>query len=368
MVQRLGAMENLVRMHVFSDYFVDKKILLTGHTGFKGSWMCHVLHRLGADVHGIALEAKAQSHFFKTNTESFVSHQILNINDRQTTIDTIAKINPEIIIHLAAQPLVRLSYEQPMETLQTNIMGSSYVMEGALQCPNKPILAMITSDKCYENKEQQTGYLETDAMGGYDPYSASKGAAELVIAAYARSFFIPNGQSIVSLRGGNVIGGGDWAQDRIMPDIVTALSNKQKLQLRNPTATRPWQHVLDVINGYLAAIFYTSKSSPGTFESFNIGPTEDNVRDVFTLASAACKIWGADDALEIAKQLDQPHEANFLQLDITKALKRLNWTPIYGFDSAVEQSIAWYQAERDGRNMEEITKDQIAAFYKRKAF
>ena len=347
----------------FSGFFEGKRVLVTGHTGFKGSWLCHVLSYLGSEVHGIALNAEPKSHFVISGTESLVHHNVKDINHADDTIQTIQTINPDILIHLAAQPLVRLSYEDPLETLGTNVMGSANVMQGARRCAGKPLIAMITSDKCYENQEKTAGYNEHEPMGGHDPYSASKGAAELVIKAFARSFFLPEKQSIIALRGGNVIGGGDWAKDRIMTDIVDALMSNSQPELRNPYATRPWQHVLDAVNGYLAAVKFLSDQPQGTYDCFNIGPMQENVADVLSLATKACQSWGGHIVPKMIGNAGQPHEAMLLQLDISKALHDLEWVPQYGFDASLNRTIAWYSAYQSGKQMSEFTTSQIEEFF-----
>jgi CDP-glucose 4,6-dehydratase len=361
--ERGCTLESLEMRTVFSGFFNNKRIVITGHTGFKGSWLCHVLSWLGAEVHGLALQPESMSHFNVAETETLIQHNLVDINDAAAIISAIKDLDPQLIIHLAAQPLVRLSYDDPLATLQTNIMGSANVMQAALLCERKPVVAMITSDKCYENKERDAGYSETEPMGGHDPYSASKGAAELVIQAFARSFFQPNQQSLLSLRGGNVIGGGDWAKDRIMTDIVNGLKDAKVPELRNPSATRPWQHVLDVINGYLSAILYVANQSAGTFESFNIGPMQENVANVGTLANKACQLWGGGIVPKVAVNVDQPHEARLLQLNISKALAMLDWKPKYDLDASLAQTISWYRAFQDGRAMPEFTLSQIEDFF-----
>lgn len=356
-------MESLEMSKAFSDFFSNKRIVLTGHTGFKGSWTSHVLAYLGAELHGIALKPEVVSHFNAAGTSSLIHNNLIDINDAEAIGSAIRHIKPHVIMHFAAQPLVRRSYDDPIDTLQTNIMGSANVMQAALSCQSKPIVAMITSDKCYENQEREIGYLEHEPMGGHDPYSASKGAAELVIQGFARSFFKPRQQSILSLRGGNVIGGGDWAQDRIIPDIVGALTRSQQPKLRNPSATRPWQHVLDVINGYLAAIRFIAYQPPGTYDCFNIGPMPENVMDVRTLAERACQLWGNGLLPSVVEDSRQPYEAKLLQLDITKALTQLDWVPLYGFDAALAHTMSWYRVHQDGQDMFEFTRTQIANFF-----
>jgi len=349
----------------FSGFFERKRVLVTGHTGFKGSWLCHVLDCLGSEVYGIALDADPRSHFAVSGTERLVHHHVIDINNADHTIELIRTINPDIIVHLAAQALVRPSYEDPLGTIGTNVIGSANVMEGGRQCTNKPLIAMITSDKCYDNQERTAGYTEQDPMGGHDPYSASKGAAELLIKAFAKSFFIPERQSVLALRGGNVIGGGDWAKDRIITDVVEALMDSREPELRHPYAIRPWQHVLDVVNGYLSAVKFLSEQPRGTYDCFNIGPRQENVADVVSIATKACRLWGSGIGPKLVGNAGQPHEARLLQLDISKALSKLNWTPIYDLDTSLEETIAWYSAYQAGNQMSKFTTSQIEKFFRK---
>ena len=347
------------------DFFCGKRVFLTGHTGFKGAWLCHVLHYFGADVTGFALVPEAKSFFNSCRTDKIIRHNLGDINDYKNLKNILCDSNPDIVIHMAAQPLVRLSYEIPLETFQTNIIGTANVLMAAHACENQPLVAIITSDKCYENMETDTPYKENDRMGGYDPYSASKGAAEIVTASLFKSFHKDSGQSVLSLRGGNVIGGGDWALDRIMTDMIEALVDERAPIIRSPKAIRPWQHILDVLSGYLSAIMYLSGRSPGSFDQFNIGPLSQNEADVEKLANCICKYWGSGIKPDLSSVQADLHEAKLLKLDISKALEKLEWAPKYGFDETVKQTVGWYKAEREGEDMTAFSMKQIKNYFVR---
>lgn len=346
-----------------ANFLRGKSIFLTGHTGFKGSWLCHILKYFGADVTGFSLSAVENCHFRSCNTETIVNNVIGDINCYDDLETAMFAADPDIIIHMAAQPLVRLSYDQPLETMQTNIMGTANVLAVALKCHKKPLLACITSDKCYENLETNTFYKETDRMGGHDPYSASKGAAELVVSSFAKSFFAKNKQSLLTLRGGNVIGGGDWSADRIMTDIVNALSAQTPPIIRNPMSIRPWQHILDVLQGYLLAIENVAERQEACFEQFNIGPEVENEASVGTLAAMACSAWGSDINPEVLRNVTDVHEAKLLRLDVSKAAEVLKWRPKYGFEKTVLKTIEWYRTELSGKSMSSYTDRQIVDYF-----
>lgn len=347
------------------DFFRGKRVFLTGHTGFKGGWLCHVLHHFGADVTGLALEPDTKSFFNSCHLDKIIRHNIGDINEYNNLEKILCRSKPDIIIHMAAQPLVRLSYETPLATLQTNIIGTANVLMAAQASGNQPLVAIITSDKCYENIETDVPYTEADRMGGHDPYSASKGAAEIVTASFANSFYKNNGQSLLSLRGGNVIGGGDWALDRIMTDLIKALLENSAPKIRSPKALRPWQHILDVLSGYLSAIMYLSQQAPGTFDQFNIGPLPQNEADVTKLANFVCDYWGGSIKPDLSSVQADFHEAKLLRLDISKALEKLDWSPKFGFEKTVQTTVDWYKAESEGENMTSFTKQQINDYFVR---
>jgi CDP-glucose 4,6-dehydratase len=344
-------------------FFGGKRVFLTGHTGFKGAWLCHVLHALNAHVTGFALDADTKSFFRSCRTEYLIDHNIGDINIYDDLEEALFLSKPDIIIHMAAQPLVRLSYEIPIETMQTNIIGTANLMIAANRCDQKPIVAIITSDKCYENVESLVPYKETDRMGGQDPYSASKGAAEIIVASIAKSFYVGEGQSALTLRGGNVVGGGDWAKDRVMADLIKALKANLSPVIRNPNAVRPWQQILDVLSGYLAAIMHVYNQPRGTFHQFNIGPLTDNEANVANLATLVCDYWGSGLKPEILSEPSKLHEANLLKLDISKALDILPWKPKLGFDETVKMTVDWYKAEHLGEDMSSFTQQQIIRYF-----
>lgn len=344
--------------------FKNQRIFVTGHTGFKGSWLCHILYELGADVYGFSLPAKARSHYNSANTIDLLTHIEGDINNYTDIKREINFVKPDLVIHMAAQPLVRYSYSQPLETFQTNGIGTANLLNSCYECETIPHILIVTSDKCYENKERGNAFKESDPMGGKDPYSASKGVAELITASFAESFFIPAGKSISSVRGGNVLGGGDWSEDRIMTDIVESLSKEKAPTIRNPNAIRPWQHVLDVLFGYLAVINYSRDSIKPEFHSFNIGPYPENILNVLELTKKSCQIWGTNKDPIIKSNTSDYGEANFLKLDIQKALNLLEWEPRYSIEQTIEKTISWYKAENEGQEMSGFTKKQIQAYFR----
>lgn len=347
MEQKSGTLENMEINQLFGGVYKGKKVLVTGHTGFKGSWLSYWLHNMGAQVYGIALEAETEPAHF--NLLGFSCHSIiLDINDKDKLAKKIKEIGPEIIFHLAAQPLVRLSYEKPIETLMTNIMGTAHILDVARNTDNLKAVVIITSDKCYYNKEWVWGYRENEALGGKDPYSASKGCAEIISAAYRNSYFNPSDYGkghnvlIASARAGNVIGGGDWASDRIVPDMIKAASKGETLYLRYPGATRPWQHVLEPLSGYLCLGWQLLQGNKEYAEGWNFGPDQSNNISVLELVKAAGKIW--DNIIFDFNHEPQPYEAGFLMLDSSKAKKNLKWDPVWDFEKTLTHTIQWYKA------------------------
>ena len=342
----------------------DKVVFLTGHSGFKGSWMAHVLSHFGAKVCGFSDRILDFSHFTQSNSAMLVESVIGDVRSKNKLDQAMNAANPDFIIHMAAQALVRRSYEEPAETFETNVMGTVNVLDLSRNLRKKPLVAIITTDKCYENVGKQEPYRETDPMGGSDAYSASKGASELAAASFGRSFFTPNKQKLMTLRGGNVIGGGDWSEDRIMTDVVNALSSAQPIVLRNPTAIRPWQHVLDVISGYLSAMEYHYDSKEAYFDAFNIGPKDENHISVEELARQCCQAWGvsSEARLQIVEESNKP-EALLLKLDITKALRSLDWQPALDMRKAICDTIEWYKSYFEGQCMHSITQQQIKQYF-----
>jgi len=329
--------------------FKNKTILLTGHTGFKGSWMAIWLHTLGAKVVGYALDPISDKDNFVLSKIGEKIHADIraDISDRKTLRETFEKYQPEIVFHLAAQPLVRLSYECPVDTYQTNVMGSIYVMEEVRRCKATKVAVMVTTDKCYENREQIWGYRENEAMGGYDPYSSSKGAAEIAINSWRRSFMNPakqneHNKSIASGRAGNVIGGGDWALDRIIPDCIKALEKGEPIEIRSPKAIRPWQHVLEPICGYMTLAAKMTTEPTKYCEGWNFGPNTESIVPVWDIANMVVQNYGKGTVVDKSDP-NALHEANLLALDTTKAKIELQWTPKWGIEKTVEKTVEWYK-------------------------
>jgi CDP-glucose 4,6-dehydratase len=350
-------------MILFNNEYRGKKVLVTGHTGFKGSWLSIWLTNLGADVIGYSLEAPTETSMFDIcNLEDKVTSIIGDIRDERRLNEVFDIYKPDIVFHLAAQPLVRLSYKKAKETYEINVMGTVNVLEAAKNTDSVKVVMVITTDKCYENKEWAYGYREIDAMGGYDPYSSSKGCAELVVSAYRKSFYQERGIALSSVRAGNVIGGGDWAEDRLIPDFARAVCEDRAIVIRNPLATRPWEYILEALSGYLwlGALMFKDKKKYSS--AYNFGPKDLNYLNVNEILDLAIKIWGKG-ALELDRNV-QLHEAKLLKLDISKANAYLNWYPIYNINEAVGKTIQWYKTyyENKNHNMYEYTLKQIKEY------
>ena len=352
---------------MFNDFYRGRRVLVTGHTGFKGAWLSQWLLKLGAQVQGYALAPPTTPSLFEQlGLSSQLSDMRADIRDRDQLTSVIRDFDPEIVFHLAAQPLVRYSYQNPIETYETNVMGSIYVLE-ALRTLNRPCVAvMVTTDKCYENREWVFGYREVDPMGGADPYSSSKGMAELAIAAYRRSYFRDGQVCVASARAGNVIGGGDWATDRIVPDCVRALLKNEPIVVRNPASTRPWQHVLDPLHGYLLLAQHMHEAPANSdrlvqlCSGFNFGPESASNRTVRELVEQLLKTIPGE-------WVDQSnstsvHEAHLLQLCIDKARSLLRWEPAWDFQSAADRTAAWYHDCRNGAQVLAATLADIEAY------
>ena len=358
-------------MSVMSKY-IGRRVLITGHTGFKGSWLCEWLLSLGAEVHGLALPPPTKPSIFNQLrlAKRIKSHTIGDIRDLTTVKGVMRRVKPDFVFHLAAQPLVRLSYERPVETFDTNVMGTIHVLEAARQTfrdgKNRCSIVCITTDKCYENKETARPYREDDPMGGYDPYSCSKGCDELVISSYRRSFFgTPDSPVwVASARAGNVIGGGDWALDRIVPDAMRALARGESIPVRNSVSTRPWQHVLEPLGGYLALGAELAKRARfgEVCGGFNFGPDPKANRNVRELVEEILK-WRKGSWIDRTEP-GAVHEAGLLNLDIRKARKILGWKPRWNFAETVKNTVLWYKVVDDGENPMAITNRQIAEYLK----
>ena len=342
--------------------FRGKRVLVTGDTGFKGSWLCLWLKELGAEVAGYALAPKHRDdHFNLLRLDRMIRHTTADIRDYAKLAAVMQRFKPEIVFHLAAQALVRLSYNDPKATFDTNVGGSVNVLEAVRNTPSVRALVYVTSDKCYRNNEWVWGYREHDTLGGRDPYSASKAAAELVFDAYRQSYFTPRDLGGASVRAGNVIGGGDWSDDRIVPDCVRALRGRKPIVLRNPDATRPWQHVLEPLGGYLllASQLY---AKPAKFSgAWNFGPTSDAAHTVGDLATRIVKNWGSG-KITVRRPRNAPHEASLLHLNCDKARFELGWKASWDFEKTVAETVLWYRQVMDGTDVRQLGRGQIARY------
>ena len=342
----------LTKGKVHASFWKNKKVFLTGHTGFKGSWMSLWLHSMGAEVKGYSLAPNTSPNLFTTvKLGEYLESEIGDIRDLAQITKSMVDFNPDILIHMAAQPLVRLSYNEPVETYSTNVMGTVNVLEAARKCSNLKAIVSVTTDKCYENKEWDWGYRENEAMGGHDPYSSSKGCAELVTSAYRRSFFNELGTAaLASGRAGNVIGGGDWSEDRLIPDILKAFEKSEPVIIRNPLSTRPWQHVLEPISGYLVLAEHLYTHGDEFAEGWNFGPKDEGCKPVEWILDKMVSNWGAGANWELDKN-NNPHEAGFLKLDCSKAANRLKWQPRWNLQETLEMIVNWHQNYLNGADM-----------------
>lgn len=359
MAKRESVLENL---GVSQKFWRGKRVFLTGHTGFKGGWLSLWLQSLGAEVHGYALAPPTEPNLFTVAEvrKGMANSVIADIRDIDKLRVAMQVAQPEIVFHLAAQPLVRYSYVQPVETYAVNVMGTVHLLEAIRATPTVKAVVNVTTDKCYENREWDWGYRENEPMGGFDPYSSSKGCAELITAAYRRSFLEAAGVSIGSARAGNVIGGGDWAEDRLIPDFLRAMDKAEVLSIRSPHSTRPWQHVLEPLSGYLtlAECLYVPG---GEFAgAWNFGPVDDDARPVQWIVERLSEMRS-----DVKWQLDaslQPHEANYLKLDSSKARNQLHWQPRWRLHTALRKTIDWHEAWKHAKDMRSTTLAQIAEY------
>ena len=346
------------------DIYRGRKVFITGHTGFKGAWLAFLLHEAGAEVMGYALPpATDNNHFDQLDLASKIRHHPGDIRDDVALSRALGDFQPDFVFHLAAQALVRSSYADPVETFSTNVLGSTHLLEAVRQCESVRSLVYITSDKCYENVEWVWGYRENDQLGGADPYSASKAAAELVFSSYTRSFFAKRPSlGAASARAGNVIGGGDWAIDRIIPDCIRAISSEQPIVLRNPSATRPWQHVLEPLSGYLllAAKLFEEPARWGG--AWNFGPSSHDVRTVMDVAQHMVARIGSG-SIRVETQPGQLHEARLLQLNCDKANQLLGWAPRWNVNQALDATAHWYKAALHGTDAEIVTRQQLKEYF-----
>jgi CDP-glucose 4,6-dehydratase len=361
---RQGTLEGLVMNPAF---WQGKRVLMTGHTGFKGSWLSIWLKSMGAEVTGYSLAPPTNPSLFEIAEVSKDLTSILgDIRDLAKLQAVFATHHPEIVIHMAAQPLVRYSYQNPVETYSTNVMGTVHLLEAVRSTPSVKAVVCITTDKCYENQEWIWGYRESDPMGGFDPYSNSKGCAELVSAAYRSSFlnsdnYFQHGVATATVRAGNVIGGGDWAQNRLIPDILAAFEQGRRVNIRNPNAIRPWQHVMEPLRGYLTLTERLFEHGPSFGEAWNFGPSDEDAKPVCWIAEQMAELWGAGAHWEIDTG-EHPHEAQYLKLDISKARNRLDWHPALPLKEALALIIEWSKQREAGANMRQVTLSQIQAY------
>jgi CDP-glucose 4,6-dehydratase len=351
-------------------FWKDKRVLLTGHTGFKGSWLSLWLSSMGASVTGLALDAPTHPSLFEACRIADKMNSIIgDIRDKHLVEKVIFEYEPEIVIHMAAQPLVRYSYENPIETYETNVMGTAYLLEGirkkAYKDQSIKAVVNVTTDKCYENNEWHWGYRENEPLGGYDPYSNSKACSELVTASYRNSFFNTanfqeHGVSLASARAGNVIGGGDWAKDRLIPDIIRSLSDNNEIIIRSPHSIRPWQHVLEPLSGYLL-LAQKLYSDPEFAEAWNFGPNDEDAKPVEWIVKRMSEKWG-DGRGYIIDSNTNPHEATYLKLDCSKAKNLLGWRPRWTLDQALDSIVDWSKAYYQGKDIYSKTLEQIQAY------
>jgi len=356
-----GKINNMTTLQDLQKTYKGKRILVTGHTGFKGGWLVLWLKHLGAEVCGYALEPNTNPNLFTAaQVSKNIKSVIGDILDQNTLDKTFKEFKPEIVFHLAAQPLVRLSYSEPVKTYETNVMGTLKVFEAARKIDTVCAFVNITTDKCYENKEVTRPYKEDDPFGGYDMYSSSKGCVEILSSSYRRSFLQDGGYALATVRAGNVIGGGDWALDRLVPDCVRAIESNKIIEIRNPNATRPWQHVLEPLSGYLLLGHLLLNDGKKYAEGFNFGPDSKSILTVAEVAQQVIRAYGRGE-IKVHKK-DNLHEANLLTLDITKARKVLNWIPSLTAEQAIKLTVAWYKNFYEGKNMEDFSLSQIKEY------
>jgi CDP-glucose 4,6-dehydratase len=343
-------------------FWAGKRVLLTGHTGFKGAWLALWLDRLGAKVCGYALAPPTEPNLFSiAGIEGILDHVIGDVRDRDAVRRVVKQAQPEIVLHLAAQALVRKSYADPLDTLSTNIMGSAELLDALRDMPSIKSIVVVTTDKCYENREWLWPYRENDPLGGRDPYSGSKACAEIVTALYRDSFFAARHVAVASARAGNVIGGGDWAEDRLIPDILRAFSQNEILQIRNPLAVRPWQHVLEPLAGYLLLAEKSYDGDARYASAFNFGPAADDIRPVAWLVEEMTRLWGKGARWQQDRSA-QPHEAQMLALDASKARGMLGWRPRLNLAQSLDWTVEWHRAIANGKSAHDISIEQIERY------
>ncbi len=344
------------------DFWRGKRVLITGHTGFKGSWMSIWLSHLGANVKGLALEAPTSPSLFKeARVGELIDSTIGDIRDLSIVANVVESFNPDIVFHMAAQPLVRYSYQEPLETYTTNVIGTVNLFEAIRKFGSVRVVVNVTTDKCYENKEWVWGYRENEPMGGHDPYSSSKACSELVTAAYRNSFFHNAGIALASARAGNVIGGGDWATDRLVPDLLRSFGKGEAATIRNPNAIRPWQHVLEPLSGYMALAEKLWADPRKYSDGWNFGPADDDAKPVGWIADNMSKQWGSSASWKCDGG-EHPHEAHYLKLDISKARQQLGWSPRWKLEDALGKVIEWHRSWLNEIDVRDTCLDQIHTY------
>jgi CDP-glucose 4,6-dehydratase len=360
---RRGAVEGL---EMNAQFWRGRRVFLTGHTGFKGGWLSLWLHALGAEVSGLALAPRVPGVFDAARVAEVMRSGIGDIRDAAVVSRAMDEARPQVVFHLAAQPLVRASYADPLGTYATNVMGTAHVLDAARRCAQIEAVVVITTDKCYENEESSRPYRESDRLGGRDPYASSKACAELVSSAYARSFFACESDrprpALATARAGNVIGGGDWQEDRLLPDVVRSLTGGPALLLRNPQAVRPWQHVLEPLHGYLMLAERLSGDEARRFGgAWNFGPDERDARPVGEVTERFLRIWGAPAGWRLERS-PGAHESQLLRLDSSKARQSLGWTPVLGLEEALQRTVDWYKRHQAGEDMRRHSLAQIESY------
>ena len=349
--------------------YKNRRVLITGHTGFKGSWLCLLLNKLGANVCGYALDPPTKPSLFnEAKIGELMTSFIGDIRDYDNLLKVIQEVQPEIVIHMAAQPLVRESYKIPIDTYAINVMGTVHLLEACRHTNSVKSIVNVTTDKCYENREWHWGYRENEPMGGYDPYSNSKGCSELVTSSYRNSYFNPakyaeHGVALASARAGNVIGGGDWADDRLIPDFIRAISDGEEVKIRSPFAIRPWQHVLEPLTGYLSLAAKLFTDGAKYSEGWNFGPDDSDAQNVEWITKRICELWGKGASYQVDTN-PQPHEANYLKLDCSKAKAELGWVPRWNIETTLKSIVDWNKAYIAGEDIREVTIKQINHFFK----
>jgi CDP-glucose 4,6-dehydratase len=351
-------------MNSLFEIYSGKKVFVTGHTGFKGSWLIQILSMLGAKTKGYALAPETElSLFNELSGAKICESEISDIRNKEALLKSVSDFQPDFVFHLAAQPLVRLSYDIPSETFEVNAIGTANLLDAVRQLKNKCSVILITTDKVYHNNEWEYPYREEDRLGGYDPYSASKACAELVIASYRNSFFNPakleiHNKALAVARAGNVIGGGDWSKDRLIPDIVKSLNQSKTISIRNPKAVRPWQHVIEPLFGYLELGKKLYESPAEYSKAYNFGPHISDTFSVHNMVEKSIECWGGGN-YSIDQNSNNPHEASLLKLDISRTLSELNWKPLFNAEIAIKRTISWYKGYYDGVSAKELVQNDI---------